>query len=78
MGMRILDRYFHDVFPFRFVDLLKPFYKEVMLLVSFSFFIVLFALLLSVAALLREVRLRRAVERLLRRLLELWRKKDHE
>jgi hypothetical protein len=45
-------------------------------LVSYSFFIVLFALLLAVVALLREVRLRRALERLLKRLLELWRKKE--
>jgi hypothetical protein len=56
----------------------KPFHKEVPRLVSFSFFVVLFALLLAVAALLREVRLRRALERLLKRLLEIWRKKDHE
>jgi hypothetical protein len=51
-----------------------PFQKEVPLLLGFSFFIVLFALLLAVAALLREVRLRRALERLLKRLLERWRK----
>jgi hypothetical protein len=63
--------------PYR-LPILKPFHKEVARLVNFSFFVVLFALLLAVAALLREVRLRRALERLLKRLLELWRKKDHE
>lgn len=37
-----------------------------------------FALLLTVAALCREVRLRRALQELLRRLFTLWRTRPHE
>jgi hypothetical protein len=36
------------------------------------------ALSLAVVALMREVRLRRALQVIVRRLLELWRNKNHE
>ena len=37
-----------------------------------------FALLLAVVALTREIRLRRALQRLVRQLLSLWRSRAHE
>lgn len=40
--------------------------------------ILLLTVTLLVAALIREVRLRRALQRLLRRLLELWRNREHD